>query len=96
MSAYLVSPEHIAEMCKWAFSRSSSHRDKPHCWNMVMNAGRLNAVLITHWKRTRLPRYWPGQTSKASKPDIQTAQTCCKMILWTLLLGFPERQGANI
>ena len=36
MSAYLVSPEHIAEMCKWAFNRSSSHRDKPYCWNMVM------------------------------------------------------------
>ena len=34
MSAYLVQPEHIAEMCKWAFNRSS--RDKPHCWNMVM------------------------------------------------------------
>ena len=36
MSAYLVQPEHIAEMCKWAFNRSSSYRDKPHCWNMVM------------------------------------------------------------
>ena len=35
MSAYLVSPEHIAEMCKWAFNRSSSYRDRPHCWNMV-------------------------------------------------------------
>jgi len=30
MSAFLVSPEHIAEMCKWAFNGSYIH-----CWNMV-------------------------------------------------------------
>ena len=95
MSAYLVQPEHIAEMCKWAFNRSSSYRDKLHCWNMVMRH-EIKCGFDNHSKRTRLPRYWPGETSKASKPDIQTAQTCCKMILWTLLLGFPERQGANI
>lgn len=35
MSAYLVSPEHIAEICKWAFNRSRSYRDRPHCINMV-------------------------------------------------------------
>ena len=33
MSAYLVEPEHIAEICKWAFGRG--HRDMPHCVNMV-------------------------------------------------------------
>tara|TARA_B100001057_G_C22616755_1_gene858797 strand:- start:127 stop:672 length:546 start_codon:yes stop_codon:yes gene_type:complete len=34
MSAYLVQPEHIAEICKWAFS-GRVHIDNPHCWNMV-------------------------------------------------------------
>jgi len=33
MSAYLVEPEHIAEICKWAFHRGN--RNKPHCVNMV-------------------------------------------------------------
>lgn len=33
MSAYLVSPEHIAEICKWAYS--GAYADRPHAWNMV-------------------------------------------------------------
>lgn len=33
MSAYLVQPEHIAELCKWAYS--GAYADRPHCWNMV-------------------------------------------------------------